>query len=87
MPFRAAHTPAERSEYAQPDIALLLTYLAYYDDGLSMAELLMALTVLQGMGPSAQEDEYKTWLGKYSATTQGEILHVQVSQAPWLVNA
>jgi hypothetical protein len=27
VPFRAADTPAERSEYAQPDVALLLTVL------------------------------------------------------------
>jgi hypothetical protein len=30
VPFRAALTPAERSEFAQPDVALVLTTLAYY---------------------------------------------------------
>ena len=30
VPYRAANTPAERSEFAQPDVALLLTHLSYY---------------------------------------------------------
>lgn len=35
VPFRAAHVPSERAEYAQPDTALTLTALSYYYDGLS----------------------------------------------------
>ncbi len=62
VPFRAAHTPAERSEYAQPDVALLLTHLATYHSGLSQQELLAALDVLLAMGRSAQEDYYRAWL-------------------------
>lgn len=38
MPFRAAQTPADRSEFAQPDVALLHTNVAYYNDGLSRDE-------------------------------------------------
>ena len=38
VPFRAAQMPTERSEFAQPDVALLLTHLSYYNDGLSRAE-------------------------------------------------
>jgi hypothetical protein len=45
VPFRAAHTPAERAEFAQPDVALTLTTLAYFYDGLSRAEF------VQVMGP------------------------------------
>lgn len=62
VPFRAAHTPAERSEYSQPDVALLLTHLAYYYDGLSKTELLSALKTLLGMGANAQAAHYKLWL-------------------------
>ncbi len=36
VPYRAAHKPSERSEYSQPDTALTLTDLAYYDEGLSL---------------------------------------------------
>ncbi len=30
VPYRAADTPADRSEYAQPDVAILLTHISYY---------------------------------------------------------
>lgn len=67
MPFRAAHTPSERSEYAQPDHALLLTQLAYYDDGLSPQELLQALRRLLSLGPTAQRFHYEEWLALVAA--------------------
>ncbi len=62
VPFRAAHTPSERSEFAQPDVALLLTTLAYYHDGLSRSEMLAAIEVLLGMGLNAQRSHYTEWL-------------------------
>jgi hypothetical protein len=62
VPFRAADTPSERSEYAQPDSALVLTTLAYYADGLSFQELLEALRVLLSLGASAQRSHYDEWL-------------------------
>eukprot|EP00967_Tisochrysis_lutea_P027225 scaffold31536_cov17-Tisochrysis_lutea.AAC.1 len=33
VPFRGADWPSERSEWAQPDVAILLTQLSYYLDG------------------------------------------------------
>ena len=45
VPFRAADTPSDRSEYKQPDVAVVLTHLAYYRDGLTVAELKAALEV------------------------------------------
>ncbi|GLC35571.1 thioredoxin-disulfide reductase [Pleodorina starrii] len=62
VPYRAAHTPSERSEFAQPDVALLLTNLSYYYDGLSRDKFRAALTTLMGMGLSAQRDFYEGWL-------------------------
>ena len=62
VPFRAAHTPSERSEFAQPDVALLLTNLSYYYDGLSASEFLAALRTLLSMGLNAQRDFYHEWL-------------------------
>lgn len=62
VPFRAAHTPAERSEFAQPDIALVLTHLAYYYDGLSRQEFAAGVKVLLGMGGNAQHAHYTAWL-------------------------
>ncbi|GLI61980.1 hypothetical protein VaNZ11_004546, partial [Volvox africanus] len=62
VPYRAAHTPSERSEFAQPDVALLLTNISYYYDGLSLDEFQAALSTLLGMGLSAQRDIYGAWL-------------------------
>lgn len=76
VPFRAADTPSPRSEFAQPDVALLLTHLSYYSDGLSLTEFKAALDQLLLMGPSAQEDHYNQWL-QLSATriAAGEALY------------
>lgn len=62
VPYRAAHTPSERSEFAQPDVALLLTHLSYYYDGLSYNEFMAAIEVLLGLGLNAQRDYYEDWL-------------------------
>ncbi len=62
VPYRAAHTPSERSEFAQPDVALLLTHLSYYYDGLSLYEFRTALDTLLRMGGSAQRAYYDEWM-------------------------
>eukprot|EP00882_Tetradesmus_deserticola_P027436 GHRQ01030370.1.p1 GENE.GHRQ01030370.1~~GHRQ01030370.1.p1 ORF type:complete len:238 (-),score=41.10 GHRQ01030370.1:26-739(-) len=58
VPFRAADTPDERSEFAQPDVALLLSHLAYYGDELSNKQLKAALQV---RGMSAQLAVLQMW--------------------------
>ena len=62
IPFRASNTPAERSEWKQPDVAITVTVLSYYYDGLSKAELREALTKLLSMKDSAQADYFKRWM-------------------------
>eukprot|EP00798_Chlamydomonas_sp_ICE-L_P016685 gene16685-22945_t len=62
VPYRAANTPSERSEFAQPDVALTFTMLAYYSDGLSRDEFRDALRHLLQMGKSSQQDYYNAWL-------------------------
>ena len=61
MPFRAARTPSERSEFSQPDVALLLTTLSYYHDGLSREELLEVLQKLLSLGGGAKRSRYAEW--------------------------
>jgi hypothetical protein len=46
VPFRAAQTPSERSEFAQPDVALVLTALSYFKDGGGATRPLTCCTVL-----------------------------------------
>lgn len=62
VPYRAAHTPSERSEYARPDTALTLTALAYYKDGLSPGEFSDALHELLRRGQNEQRACFAEWL-------------------------
>lgn len=62
VPYRAADSPAERAEYAQPDVAILLTLLSYAYDGLSTKELQLAVQKLLKMGGNAQKQRYCMWL-------------------------
>lgn len=62
VPYRAAHVPSERSEYAQPDTALTLTQLALYHRGLLREQLLEALRELLRLGLNAQQAHYREWL-------------------------
>jgi hypothetical protein len=39
VPYRASDTPSERSEFSQPDCAIMLTYLSYYYDGLTAEQV------------------------------------------------
>ena len=61
VPFRASDTPAERAEYAQPDIMIVFTYIAYYHDGLLTKQFKEAVDVLLLLGPNAQKIEYDGW--------------------------
>lgn len=31
IPYEAANVPSKRNDFAQPDVALFLTYMAYYN--------------------------------------------------------
>ena len=46
----------------QPDTLIIFTLLAYYDDGLSRAEISEAALKLLQQGPSARKAEYDLWL-------------------------
>lgn len=66
IPFRASNTPADRSEFKEPTLAITLTILSYYYDGLSRTELREALTALLDgqVAESAQADFYRSWLAE-----------------------
>jgi hypothetical protein len=68
VPFRAADLPSERSEFSQPDVALVYTHLAYYGDGLSNAEFKAAIEMLLSCGPSEQAFHYNRWLAQGRAS-------------------
>jgi hypothetical protein len=61
VPFRAADTPSERSEFSQPDVAIVYTTLSYYYDGLQDNELADAFDRLLKLGDVARDSIYLEW--------------------------
>ncbi|KAL8410402.1 hypothetical protein RB596_000187 [Gaeumannomyces avenae] len=60
VPFEAKGTPSEHAEFGHPDVAILLTCLAFYHQGLTQQQLLQALQhLLQSADPSQQ---FETWM-------------------------
>ena len=62
VPFRACDTPSDRSEYGHPDVAIGLTMLTWYYDGLTPDAVKDAFQLLPECGPAAQNDIYNSWL-------------------------
>lgn len=71
VPFRAADLPSDRSEWAQPDTAILFTVLSHYEDGLSVEQLQQALQALEHLGIHARQEVYNRWL-QCAAVPAGE---------------
>ena len=61
IPFRSADTPSKRSEFAHPDCAIVLTLLAYYDDGLSLSEVTEVFQTLLPLGREKRKHFYEPW--------------------------
>jgi hypothetical protein len=72
VPFRASDTPADRAEYAQPDILIVLTLLSYYHSAISRDEMREAVVALLTLGPEAQKAEYTLWLDSATPTLPAE---------------
>ncbi|KAF9870445.1 hypothetical protein CkaCkLH20_12112 [Colletotrichum karsti] len=59
VPYHAKGVPSEQSEWGHPDVAILFTCLAFYYDGISIAQLTQSLEhLLKSDDPSA---EYEKW--------------------------
>lgn len=65
VPYRAKELAAERTDFGHEDIALTLTYLSFYYDGLSRAQVLRCFEVLLDSaqtGETERRDRYALWL-------------------------
>ncbi|TDZ35090.1 hypothetical protein C8035_v009994 [Colletotrichum spinosum] len=59
VPFHAKGVPSEQSEWGHPDVAILFTCLAFYYDGISVAQLTQSLEhLLKSDDPSAEYDKW-----------------------------
>ena len=61
VPFRGADTPAERSEFAHPDMAILLTCRSYYEDGLQENDIRTTFSELLALGRESRRKQYNNW--------------------------
>ncbi|EGG19502.1 hypothetical protein DFA_00080 [Cavenderia fasciculata] len=61
VPFRAKDTPSERAEYGHPDFAIILTFLSYYNQGLSYKQFCKALDTLITSHKHEASDIYRSW--------------------------
>jgi hypothetical protein len=61
VPFRASDTPADRTEYSHPDMAITLTCLSYCFDGLSRLEFDQAIRNLLMLEESVKDKIYHSW--------------------------
>lgn len=62
VPYRAKDSPADRTEFGHPDVALILTTLNYYYDGLTRAQVKEAVESLLKKGSSERDNQYAIWL-------------------------
>ncbi|KAF6823338.1 hypothetical protein CPLU01_11478 [Colletotrichum plurivorum] len=59
VPYHAKGVPSEQSEWGHPDVAILFTCLAFYYDGISIAQLTQSLEhLLKSDDPSAEYDKW-----------------------------
>jgi hypothetical protein len=62
VPYEAADAPSLRSEFAQPDVALVFTCLAYYSRGLNREQFNEAMKfAIHSLTDVAREGEYRKW--------------------------
>src|ERR1700683_1459603 len=59
VPYRAKDMPSPRAEFGHPDVAILLTCLAYYYHGLSSEQVALCFSRLSKLSNPAEQ--YKEW--------------------------
>ncbi|KAL4070379.1 hypothetical protein J3A83DRAFT_4390668 [Scleroderma citrinum] len=60
VPYRAKDVPAPRAEFGQPDVAVVLTCLSYYYEGLTEDQLAVCFKLLLQQDDPTQE--YEAWV-------------------------
>jgi len=70
VPFIAADVPSSRSEFSHPDATILLTTLAYYNEGLRCDEVREALRKLLELGPTARAYYYAAVVARLSLSAE-----------------
>ena len=62
VPYEACDCPNERSEFKQPDVAIILTFLTYYQAGMTREQVREVMGKLAAIGmehPKARDRLYR----------------------------
>ncbi|KAL4077918.1 hypothetical protein J3A83DRAFT_4369323 [Scleroderma citrinum] len=69
VPYRAKDVPAPRAEFGQPDVAVVLTCLSYYYEGLTQEQLVVCFERLLQQDDPTQE--YEAWVRDLTLVPDG----------------
>ena len=83
VPYEAADIPSKRSEYAHPDVAGILSYICYYQKGLTEKQFRICLNKLLILPEVARKFSYEQWLTeingqKYHSFKQKDISKINI---------
>ena len=73
VPYEAADVPSKKNEYSQPDVSIILSYLAYYSQGLKEEEFEECLRKLKEMNMASQVQIYEEWRSSLGAEQREEL--------------
>ena len=68
VPYRAKDVPAPRAEFGHPDVAVMLTCLSYYYQGLDEKQLMTCFEVLLQL--DSPDMEYDLWIRDWSTAPE-----------------
>lgn len=76
IPYEAADIPSKRNDFEHPEVSILLTYLAYYNTGLTgqeMKECIDRFLELTQENMQARINEFGQWLKSLSDETKAKL--------------
>ena len=81
VPYEAADVPSKKNEYSQPDVSILLSFLAYYNEGLTEGEFEEVLrTLKKKMNSSTQISVFEDWRNSISPEKKSQLEVEDVQQ-------
>lgn len=76
VPFNGNNSPSLNSEFSQPDVNICLSYLSYYEIGLTKNQIIEAFRILLSLGEGQQRSFYEKWFESIKDNISTEDLNV-----------
>lgn len=81
MPYEASNVASKRNDFAQPDKAIFLTYLSYYNDGISFDNLKEGIKKLLSITKNNEEAKNQIYKGWYNTLSREAQIILRVENA------